>query len=113
MPSATLLPGRVRHWDGDYAGAGAAYDRVLGTETVEGTTAMALAYQGALLQHQDRFADARAVLASWLLSSAGAPGQFRAADVVLHRPGRGDVGDLGGLGWPPLTAGPHSLMATG
>ena len=30
LPSATLLLGRVRHWDGDYAGADAAYDEVLG-----------------------------------------------------------------------------------
>ncbi len=97
LPSATLLLGRVRHWDGDYAGAGAAYDRVLGTETVEGTTAMALAYQGALLQHQDRFADARAVLerAAVLCRRTG---QFRPLLQTLFFIGlaRGDVGDFGG-----------------
>src|SRR5205807_580491 len=27
LPSATLLLGRVRHWDGEYAGAEAAYNR--------------------------------------------------------------------------------------
>ncbi|MDN5747260.1 MAG: tetratricopeptide repeat protein [Pseudonocardia sp.] len=97
LPSATLLLGRVRHWDGDYAGATAAYDRVLGADTGDATTAIALAYQGALLQHQDRFTEARAVLerAAVLCRRTG---QFRPLLQTLFFIGlaRGDVGDFGG-----------------
>jgi DNA-binding SARP family transcriptional activator/tetratricopeptide (TPR) repeat protein len=63
LPSAVLLLGRVRHWDGEYAGAEAAYDRVLAADPDDTTTALALTYRGALLQHQDRFTEARSVLA--------------------------------------------------
>ncbi|MFC7655566.1 tetratricopeptide repeat protein [Pseudonocardia benzenivorans] len=63
LPSATLLLGRVRHWDGDYAGAGTAYEQVLGSGPDDSTRGMALAYQGALLQHMDRFTEAKTVLA--------------------------------------------------
>ncbi|WP_098957362.1 AAA family ATPase, partial [Pseudonocardia sp. N23] len=59
LPSATLLVGRVRHWDGDYDGAGVAYERVLDSAPDDSTRAMALAYRGALLQHLDRFAEAK------------------------------------------------------
>ncbi|GAA1207772.1 ATP-binding protein [Pseudonocardia alaniniphila] len=62
-PSATLLLGRVRHWDGDYAAAAAAYDDVLSASPENAITAVALAYRGALLQHQDRFDEAKKVLA--------------------------------------------------
>lgn len=97
LPSATLLLGRVRHWDGDYAGAGAAYDRVLESGTGDATTAVALAYRGALLQHQDRFTEARAVLeqAAVLCRRTG---QFRPLLQTLFFIGlaRGDVGDFGG-----------------
>ncbi len=97
LPSATLLLGRVRHWDGDYAGAGAAYDRVLESGTGEATTAVALAYRGALLQHQDRFSEARVVLerAAVLCRQTG---QFRPLLQTLFFIGlaRGDVGDFGG-----------------
>ncbi|WP_300019386.1 AAA family ATPase [Pseudonocardia sp.] len=99
LPSATLLLGRVRHWDGDYAAAGAAYARVLDAEPNPGaaTTAMALAYQGALLQHQDRFTEARAVLerAAVLCRDTG---QFRPLLQTLFFIGlaRGDVGDFAG-----------------
>lgn len=100
LPSATLLLGRVRHWDGDYAAAGAAYEQVLRAEPEEpgnATTAMALAYQGALLQHQDRFTEARAVLerAAVLCRRTG---QFRPLLQTLFFIGlaRGDVGDFAG-----------------
>ncbi|WP_147115073.1 ATP-binding protein, partial [Pseudonocardia sulfidoxydans] len=63
LPSATLLLGRVRHWDGDYDGAGQAYEQVLDCAPDDSTRAMALAYRGALLQHLDRFAEAKTVLA--------------------------------------------------
>jgi DNA-binding SARP family transcriptional activator len=62
LPSAMLLLGRVRHWDGEYAGAEAAYEKVLAAKPEETITAQALAYRGALLQHQDRFVEARSVL---------------------------------------------------
>ncbi|MGD9989100.1 AAA family ATPase, partial [Pseudonocardia sp.] len=63
LPSATLLVGRVRHWDGDYEGAGRAYEQVLDCTPDDSTRAMALAYRGALLQHLDRFTEAKTVLA--------------------------------------------------
>ncbi|MHA6782446.1 ATP-binding protein [Pseudonocardia saturnea] len=98
LPSATLLLGRVRHWDGDYAAAGAAYGQVLASpDPGDATTAMALAYQGALLQHQDRFTEARAVLerAAVLCRNTG---QFRPLLQTLFFIGlaRGDVGDFAG-----------------
>ncbi|GEC17769.1 hypothetical protein PHY01_00520 [Pseudonocardia hydrocarbonoxydans] len=100
LPSATLLLGRVRHWDGDYAAAGAAYEQVLRAapeESGTATTAVALAYRGALLQHQDRFTEARAVLerAAVLCRRTG---QFRPLLQTLFFIGlaRGDVGDFAG-----------------
>jgi len=97
LPSATLLLGRVRHWDGDYAGAGAAYERVLSAEPGETTTALALAYRGALLQHQDRFAEARAVLARAAVLCRRT-GQFRPLLQTLFFTAlaRGDSGDFAG-----------------
>jgi DNA-binding SARP family transcriptional activator/tetratricopeptide (TPR) repeat protein len=97
LPSATLLLGRVRHWDGEYAGAEAAYNRVLAAEPDETTTALALAYRGALLQHQDRFAEARAVLARAAVLCRRT-GEFRAMLQTLFFTGlaRGDTGDFSG-----------------
>lgn len=100
LPSAMLLLGRVRHWDGEYAGAEAAYDRVLATatgDTADATTAMALAYRGALLQHQDRFAEARSVLARAAVLCRRT-GEFRPMLQTLFFTAlaRGDCGDFGG-----------------
>lgn len=99
LRSASLLLGRVRHWDGDYAGAGAAYERVLDAEdgTADTTVAVALAYQGALLQHQDRFAEATAVLAR-AVALCRRTGQFRPLLQALFFTAlaRGDTGDFGG-----------------
>ncbi|MDN5930992.1 MAG: AAA family ATPase [Pseudonocardia sp.] len=98
LPSATLLLGRVRHWDGDYAGAGASYGQVLASpDPGDATTAMALAYQGALLQHQDRFTEARAVLERSAVLCRNT-GQFRPLLQTLFFIGlaRGDVGDFAG-----------------
>jgi DNA-binding SARP family transcriptional activator len=61
--SAWLLLGRVRHWDGDYQGASDAYDKVLSQRPDDEIAAQALSYRGALLQHMDRFEDARKTLA--------------------------------------------------
>ncbi len=97
LPSATLLLGRVRHWDGDYAGAGAAYERVLDADPGETTTALALAYRGALLQHQDRFAEAKTVLARAAVLCRRT-GQFRPMLQTLFFTAlaRGDTGDFAG-----------------
>jgi DNA-binding SARP family transcriptional activator/tetratricopeptide (TPR) repeat protein len=97
LPSATLLLGRVRHWDGDYAGAGAAYEKVLAAEPAEATTAIALTYRGALLQHQDRFAEAKAVLARAAVLCRRT-GQFRPMLQTLFFTAlaRGDSGDFAG-----------------
>jgi tetratricopeptide (TPR) repeat protein len=60
--SAWLLLGRVRHQDGDYAGAVEAYDRVAGRPDDE-IAAQALTFRGAVLQHMDRFTEAQQTLA--------------------------------------------------
>lgn len=97
LPSSLLLVGRVRHWDGDYASAASAYDQVVAADPGNTTTAVALAYRGALLQHMDRFAEARAVLerAAALCRKTG---QFRPLLQTLFFIGlaRGDVGDFEG-----------------
>lgn len=101
LPSAALLLGRVRHWDGDYAGAEAAYEQVLSAagkaEPGEATRAVALAYRGALLQHQDRFAEAKSTL-SRAAVLCRRTGQFRPLLQTLFFTAlaRGDTGDLAG-----------------
>jgi tetratricopeptide (TPR) repeat protein len=97
LPSSLLLVGRVRHWDGDYSGAASAYAQVVAADAGDTTAAVALAYRGALLQHMDRFAEARAVLerAAVLCRTTG---QFRPLLQTLFFIGlaRGDVGDFEG-----------------
>lgn len=97
LPTAALLLGRVRHWDGDYAGAEAAYDQVLASDGEDATTAIALAYRGALLQHQDRFDEAQRVLmrAAVLCRRTG---EFRPLLQTLFFTAlaRGDIGDFSG-----------------
>jgi DNA-binding SARP family transcriptional activator len=97
LPSAMLLLGRVRHWDGEYAGAEAAYDEALAAEPDETTRAQALAYRGALLQHQDRFAEARSVLARAAVLCRRT-GEFRPMLQTLFFTAlaRGDSGDFFG-----------------
>ncbi|WP_296153473.1 AAA family ATPase, partial [Pseudonocardia sp. SCN 73-27] len=97
LPSATLLLGRVRHWDGDYDGAGEAYERVLGSDPGDPTTAVALAYRGALLQHLDRFAEAKTVLAR-AAALCRRTGEFRPLLQTLFFTAlaRGDSGDFSG-----------------
>ncbi len=58
-----LLLGRVRHWDGDYQGAAEAYARVVAESPDDEIAAQALTYRGAVLQHVDRFTEARRILA--------------------------------------------------
>jgi DNA-binding SARP family transcriptional activator/tetratricopeptide (TPR) repeat protein len=97
LPSAVLLLGRVRHWDGDYAGAAAAYDAVLEAEPQETTSALALAYRGALLQHQDHFGEAQRVLARAAVLCRRT-GEFRPLLQTLFFTAlaRGDTGDFAG-----------------
>lgn len=96
-PSSLLLLGRVRHWDGDYASATTAYGSALENAADDSTTAMGLAYRGALLQHMDHFAEARVVLGRAVVLSQRA-GEFRLLLQALFFTGlaRGDLGDLDG-----------------
>jgi DNA-binding SARP family transcriptional activator/tetratricopeptide (TPR) repeat protein len=96
-PSSFLLLGRVRHWDGDYAGADRSYRMVLDSPADDATMAMAMAYRGALLQHQDRFVEARRTLDQATVLSRRA-GSFRPLLQSLFFGGlaRGDLGDLAG-----------------
>ncbi|WP_433026676.1 ATP-binding protein [Actinomycetospora sp. CA-053990] len=95
--SSLLLLGRVRHWDGDYTGATHAYQQVLAVDADDATSAVAMAYRGALLQHMDRFAEARAVLERAVVLCTRT-GEFRTLLQSLFFCGlaRGDVGDLAG-----------------
>lgn len=97
LPSSLLLLGRVRHWDGDYAGATAAYESALHAASDESTTAMVLAYRGALLQHTDRFSEARSVLERAVVLSRKT-GEFRLLLQTLFFTGlaRGNLGDFDG-----------------
>jgi tetratricopeptide (TPR) repeat protein len=97
LPTATLLLGRVRHWDGDYTGAGRAYEHVLSADPGDTTTALALAYRGALLQHQDRFTEARSVLArAVVLCRRTAEFRPLLQTLFFTALARGDSGDLAG-----------------
>lgn len=95
--SSLLLLGRVRHWDGDYTGATHAYQQVLAVDADDATSAVAMAYRGALLQHMDRFAEARAVLER-AVALCRRTGEFRTLLQSLFFCGlaRGDVGDFAG-----------------
>jgi len=81
-PTALLLAARMRHADGDLAGARAAFDAVLGgrpdaaSRADEATRAAGLAWLGLLLEHGDRFAEAARVLDQGI-GACRAAGQFR------------------------------------
>jgi len=74
-PTARLLAARMRHAEGDLAGARAAFDTVLG-EPDPATQTAGQAYLGLLLEHGDRFAEARAVL-DRRIDACRAAGLFR------------------------------------
>lgn len=95
--SSLLLLGRVRHWDGDYSGATHAYQQVLAVEADDALGAVAMSYRGALLQHMDRFAEARAVLER-AVALCARTGEFRTLLQSLFFCGlaRGDEGDFAG-----------------
>ena len=74
-PAALVLAGRMRHADGDLAGARAALEAAL--DGPDPTTQPAvLAYLGLLLEHGDRFAEARRVL-DRSIEACRAAGLFR------------------------------------
>ena len=61
-PTALLLAARMRHADGDLAAGRAAFDAVLGGEPDPAVRPAGLTYLGLLLEHSDRFAEARRLL---------------------------------------------------
>jgi tetratricopeptide (TPR) repeat protein len=61
--STWLLLGGARHRDGDLAGASLAYEQVISEHPNDEIAAQALTLRGAVLQHLDRFAEARRTLA--------------------------------------------------
>ncbi len=96
--SALVLVGRVRHWAGDMAGASAAYEQAMTDgESDPSTVASALSCLGALLEHGDRFAEARDVLAR-SMATCEETGSFRALLRTLFFAGlaRANLGDLAG-----------------
>jgi ATP/maltotriose-dependent transcriptional regulator MalT len=94
-PSALVLVGRVRHWAGDMTAAAAAYDEALGDGAEPATVASALSCLGALLEHGDRFDEARDVLAR-AMAQCQETGSFRALLRTLFFAGlaRANLGDL-------------------
>ncbi len=96
--SALVLVGRVRHWAGDMPGASAAYEQALADgESEPATVASALSCLGALLEHGDRFAEARDVLVR-AMATCEETGSFRALLRTLFFAGlaRANLGDLVG-----------------
>jgi tetratricopeptide (TPR) repeat protein len=74
-PTALLLAARMRHAEGDLAGAREAFDAVLG-EPDPATQTTGLTYLGLLLEHADQFAEARRVL-DRSIEACRAAGLFR------------------------------------
>ncbi|MDP1806837.1 MAG: tetratricopeptide repeat protein, partial [Acidimicrobiales bacterium] len=96
-PSALVLVGRVRHWAGDMPGAAAAYEEALADGAEPPTVASALSCLGALLEHGDRFDEARDVLTR-AMAVCQETGSFRALLRTLFFAGlaRANLGDLFG-----------------
>jgi ATP/maltotriose-dependent transcriptional regulator MalT len=97
LPSALVLVGRIRHWAGDIDGAAEAYEAALDRAPDPATTASALSCLGALLEHGDRFAEARRTLDKAAAESTRT-GAFRPLLRTLFFAGlaRGNLGDFGG-----------------
>ncbi len=97
LPSALVLVGRIRHWAGDIEGAAAAYEEALARAPDPATLASALSCLGALLEHGDRFAEARRTLDQAAAESTRT-GAFRPLLRTLFFAGlaRGNLGDFGG-----------------
>ncbi|MGH9263772.1 MAG: ATP-binding protein [Acidimicrobiales bacterium] len=97
LPSALVLVGRIRHWAGDIDGAATAYEEALSRDPDPATTASALSCLGALLEHGDRFGEARRTL-DQAAAEATRTGAFRPLLRTLFFAGlaRGNLGDFGG-----------------
>jgi DNA-binding SARP family transcriptional activator len=97
LPSALVLVGRIRHWAGDIDGAAGAYEQALSRDPDPATMASALSCLGALLEHGDRFAEARRTLDKAAAESTRT-GAFRPLLRTLFFAGlaRGNLGDFGG-----------------
>ena len=97
LPSALVLVGRTRHWSGDIEGAAEAYEAALARSPDPATTASALSCLGALLEHGDRFIEARRTL-DQAAAEATRTGAFRPLLRTLFFAGlaRGNLGDFGG-----------------
>lgn len=97
LPSALVLVGRIRHWAGDIDGAAEAYEEALSRTPDPATMASALSCLGALLEHGDRFAEARRTLDRAAAESTRT-GAFRPLLRTLFFAGlaRGNLGDFGG-----------------
>ena len=97
LPSALVLVGRIRHWAGDIDGASEAYEEALSRAPDPATMASALSCLGALLEHGDRFAEARRTLDRAAAESTRT-GAFRPLLRTLFFAGlaRGNLGDFGG-----------------
>lgn len=97
LPSALVLVGRVRHWAGDIDGAAEAYEDALSRNPDAATTASALSCLGALLEHGDRFMEARRTL-DMASAEASRSGAFRPLlrTLFFAALARGNLGDFGG-----------------
>jgi tetratricopeptide (TPR) repeat protein len=97
LPSALLLAGRLRHWDGDLTGASTAYQEALAADSDPATAATALGFLGALLEHSDRFDDARRVLGQ-AITACQRTGALRPLLLSMFFSGmaKANLGDLGG-----------------
>jgi DNA-binding SARP family transcriptional activator len=97
LPSALVLVGRIRHWAGDIDGAAGAYEEALARDPDPATMASALSCLGALLEHGDRFTEARRTLDQAAAESTRT-GAFRPLLRTLFFAGlaRGNLGDFGG-----------------
>lgn len=95
--SAALLLGRVRHWDGDYRGAAEAYEQVISERPDDEIAAQALTFRGAVLQHVDRFDEARRTLAQAIILCRS-NGLFRSLlqSLFFTALSLGDTGDFDG-----------------
>ena len=96
-PSALVLVGRVRHWAGDMPAAAAAYEEAMADGAEPATIASALSCLGALLEHGDRWDEARDVLTR-AMAVCQETGSFRALLRTLFFAGlaRANLGDLVG-----------------
>jgi DNA-binding SARP family transcriptional activator/energy-coupling factor transporter ATP-binding protein EcfA2 len=97
LPSALVLAGRLRHWDGDLAGASTAYQQALAADPDAATAATAQGFLGALLEHSDRFDDARRVLGQAIVACQQT-GALRPLLLSMFFSGmaKANLGDLGG-----------------